>query len=76
MIDFLRAQVLQDPSEEIAANTPLISSGLVDSFAVIEVLLRLEAVTSRRIPAAEVTPNDLDSVEQMLFTAERIGKPR
>ena len=76
MIDFLRDRILQDPATAISENTPLISSGLVDSFSVMEILLQLESITNRKIPAGEVTPNDLDTVEQMLLTAQRVGRAR
>jgi acyl carrier protein len=76
MIEYLRAKVVRDPSVEILEDTPLVSSGLVDSFALIEVLLQLEKVTNRKISPSDVSPNDLDSVGQMLLTAEKVGKPR
>jgi acyl carrier protein len=74
MIEFLRIKVLRDASVELDEHTPLVSSGLVDSFALVEVLLELEKVTQRRIPARDVSPSDLDTVMQMLITAERVGK--
>jgi acyl carrier protein len=72
MIDFLKTKVLHNPSLDIHEDTPLVSSGLLDSFALIEVLLQLEKLTKCRIPAARVSPRDLDSVRQMFVTAERI----
>jgi acyl carrier protein len=76
MIQFLKSKILPDPSVELLVDTPLVSSGLVDSFALVEVLLQLEKLTNRTIPASKVSPNDLDSVAQMLVTAEKIGKSR
>jgi acyl carrier protein len=76
MIDYVKKNLLPDPSEEIAEDTPLVSSGLVDSFALIEVLLELEKVTKRRISPGKVGAKDMDTVELMLRTAERVGQPR
>ena len=76
MIDYVKKNLLPDPSEEITENTPLVSSGLVDSFALIEVLLELEKVTKRRISPGKVGAKDMDTVELMLRTAERVGQPR
>lgn len=75
MIEFIRVKVLQDPSVEILEDTQLVSSGLVDSFALIDVLLQLEKLTNRRIPPGDVSPSDLGSVTEMLRTAKMIGKP-
>ena len=73
MIEYLKSKVLQDSSLELELDTPLVTSGLVDSFALIDVLLELEKVTERRIPASRVNPKDLNTVREMLVTADRLG---
>jgi len=60
----------------IDENTPLVSSGLIDSMALVDLLLKLEDLTNRRIPAGKVQPKDMDTVAKMFATAERVGKPR
>jgi acyl carrier protein len=74
MVDFLRTKVIRDPNSTIDLDTPLVSSGIMDSFALLDALLELEKITRRRIPAMKVSPNDLDTVRMMFETAERIGK--
>jgi acyl carrier protein len=59
----------------INEDTPLVSSGLVDSFAMIEIFLELQKITGRKIPASKVQPKDMDSVRLMLGAAEKFGKP-
>jgi acyl carrier protein len=54
----------------------LVSSGLIDSFSLVDVLSKLEEVTAMRIPASKVQPKDMDTVSLMLSTAQRVGKPR
>jgi acyl carrier protein len=76
MIDYLKTQVLRNSKIEITEDTPLVSSGLVDSFALIEVLLELEKITDRRIPAGRVSPPDMDTVRKMFATAEKVGRAR
>ena len=76
MIDYVKKNLLMDSSEEIGEETPLVSSGLVDSFALIEVLLELEKVTKRKISPGKVGAKDMDTVALMLKTAERVGIPR
>jgi acyl carrier protein len=56
-------------------DTPLVSSGLLDSFMLVEVLVELERVTRRRIPAGRVSPTDFETVRGMLEAAERVGTP-
>ena len=76
MINFLRQHVLSNPGVQLDEDTPLVSSGLVDSFALVEVLSELERVTNCRIPTGRVSPEDMDTVRKMLETVERVGKPR
>lgn len=76
MIQYLKTKVLHDPSVQIDADTPLVSSGMVDSFALVDALLELEKVTGRRIPAMKVEAKDMDTVRKMFETAERVGKQR
>jgi hypothetical protein len=76
MLNYIRRDVIRRPGVQVAEDTPLVSSGLVDSFALIEILLRLEKITNMRIPVAKVQPKDLDSVTLMFATAGRVGKPK
>jgi acyl carrier protein len=76
MIGYIVKEVIRRPGIQIAENTPLISSGLIDSLALVQILTKLEDVSRLRIPAAKIQPKDLDSVTLMLATAARVGKPR
>lgn len=69
------AQLIRKPGIIIDEDTPLVSSGLIDSMALVDVLLKLEDLTNRRIPAGKVQPKDMDTVAKMFDTAERVGKP-
>ena len=68
--------LIRKPGVAIDENTPLVSSGLIDSMALVDLLLKLEDLTQRRIPAGKVQPKDMDTVAKMFATAERVGKPR
>ena len=68
--------LIRRPGVTIDENTPLVSSGLIDSMSLVDLLLRLEDLTHKRIPAGKVQPKDLDTVAKMFATAERVGKPR
>lgn len=75
MIEHIR-QLIRKPNVTIDEDTPLVSSGLIDSMALVDLLLKLEDLTHMRIPAGKVQPKDLDSVAKMFATAQRVGKPR
>lgn len=69
-------QLIRKPRATIDENTPLVSSGLIDSMALVDLLVKLEDLTQMRIPAGKVQPKDLDTVAKMFATAQRVGKPR
>lgn len=69
-------RVVRKPGLIIDENTPLVSSGLVDSMALVDLLLKLEELTRMRIPPGKVQPKDLETVAIMFTTAHRVGKPR
>jgi len=75
MIEFILKRI-RKPNLTIDENTPLVSSGLVDSIALGDLLLELEDVTHLRIPPGKVRPKDLDTVTMMFATAARVGKPQ
>ena len=67
---------IRKPGIKIDETTPLFSSGLVDSLALADVLVKLEDLTNTRIPPGMVQPKDLETVTLMFATAQRVGKPR
>jgi acyl carrier protein len=70
------ALLIRRPGMALDENTPLVSSGLIDSMSLVDLLLKLEDLTHMRIPAGKVQPKDLDTVAKMFATAQRVGKPR
>lgn len=70
------AQLIRRPGVTLGENTPLVSSGLIDSMSLIDLLVKLEDLTHMRIPAGKVQPKDLDTVAKMFATAQRVGKLR
>jgi acyl carrier protein len=76
MIDYIVHEVIRRPGVQISRDTPLVSSGLMDSLALVQVLLKLEDITHMRIPAGKVQPKDMDNVNLMFATAQRVGRPR
>lgn len=69
-------RLIRKPGVAIDENTPLVSSGLIDSMALVDLLLKLEDLTHMRIPPGKVQPKNMDTVAMMFATVQRVGKPR
>jgi acyl carrier protein len=76
MIEYITHDVVRQPDLQINETTRLVSSGLIDSFALVDILMKLEDVTNTRISAGKVQPKDMDTIQLMFATAARVGKPR
>jgi acyl carrier protein len=76
LTDYIARVVIRRSGVEINEDTPLITSGLIDSIALIEIFLQLEQITNRKIPASKVRTQDMDTVRLMFEMAEKLGKPR
>ena len=75
MIEHVR-RIIRKQNVTIDENSPLVSSGLIDSMALVELLLKLEELTNLRIPPGKVQPKDMNTVALMFATAQRVGRPR
>jgi acyl carrier protein len=72
---YIAEKVIRGKKLKITEDTPLVSSGLIDSFALIEVFLELQRIAGRKVPASKVQAKDMDTVRLMFATAEKFGKP-
>ena len=54
-----------------ADNTNLVQSGVVDSFAIIQIIFYLEQTYDLNLPALGIDPADLVSIDGMLSAIER-----
>jgi acyl carrier protein len=72
---YIAEKVIKGKRVEITEDTLLVSSGLVDSFAMIEIFLELQRITARKVPASKVQAKDMDTVRLMFALVERFGKP-
>jgi acyl carrier protein len=76
LLDYIRRDIMREPQADINEDTPLVSSGRIDSLALVDVLQQLQDITHTRISAGKVQAKDMDTVRMMLATAQRVGKPR
>ena len=67
IIDYVKREYLEEDSEEeVNENTPLISSGIVDSFSMVSLKTFLEKKFNIKIPDDKATPDAFDTVNNMI----------
>lgn len=66
LINFIRKEFLTDPETIILPETPLISSGMIDSFSLVSLQRFIEDEFGKRIPAPRITSASFDTVKQMV----------
>ncbi len=67
IIEYVKKEYLEeDAEEEVNENTPLISSGIVDSFSMVSLKTFLEKKFNIKIPDDKATPETFDTVTNIL----------
>ncbi len=62
---YLTAEILHDPAYPLGDDEPLISSGLIDSFSLVDIALWVEQTYGLRIDDNELTADNFDSVAEL-----------
>ena len=62
---FIAAKILKQPNRKIGADEALISSGLVDSFSLMDIALFVEDTFGVRIEDTELNAQTFDSLSQL-----------
>jgi acyl carrier protein len=65
LTSYIAAKILKDPSRAIAPDEALISSGLVDSFSLVDLALFVEETFGVRIDDTELSAQVFDTVAQL-----------
>jgi acyl carrier protein len=70
---FIAVQILKQPDRKIAADEALISSGLIDSFSLMDLALYVEDTFGVRVEDTELNANTFDNLNQLaaLITARK-----
>jgi len=63
--DFIAQKILRQPKRVINPTDALISSGLIDSFSLVDLALFVEDTFGVRIADSELNANTFDSIEQL-----------
>jgi len=65
ILQYIIKEYLEDEDMEITYDTPLISSGYVDSFSMVSLLVFLENRFKIKIPSSKATPQAFDTVNNI-----------
>jgi len=75
VLDYIIREYVQEGDDrEVTETSPLISSGLVDSFSMVSLLRFLEKEYAIHIPDAAATPEAFDTVERIVALVRRFQK--
>jgi acyl carrier protein len=62
---YIQQEILKDPNRNLESDEPLISSGLIDSFSLVDIALFVEQEFGVRIDDAELTAEVFDSLDEL-----------
>jgi len=71
IIEFVRDEYVEDESMEITEETPLISSGLVDSFSMVSMKMFLEEEYNIQMADDEASTEAFDTVTSIMALLQR-----
>ena len=63
--EFIADKILKQPGRKISASEPIISSGLIDSFSLVDLALYVEDTCGVHIDDTELHAGTFDSLEQL-----------
>jgi acyl carrier protein len=65
LADYIAVEILRDPERVIRQDEPLITSGLIDSFHLVDLALFVEDAFEVRIEDTELGADRFDTIEQL-----------
>ena len=71
ILNYVKKEYIDDEEVEITYDTPLISSGYVDSFSMVSLLVFLEHKFKIKIPPSKATPEAFDCVNNIVALANK-----
>jgi acyl carrier protein len=73
VLEYVRDEYVEDEdeAEDLTADTPLISGGIVDSFSMVSLKVFLEKRYQIQIPDSDATPEAFDTVNKIVELVKR-----
>ena len=65
LLHFIATDILRQPNREIAMDEKLISSGMIDSFSLMDIALFVEDTFNVRIEDTELNAETFDTLQQL-----------
>ena len=65
--DFVRSELLRKPDYPLAADEPLITGGLIDSFSLAQIGVFVEDAFGVYVPDTDLTVANMDTIERMVI---------
>lgn len=73
--NYIASQILKDPSRSIKGEEALLTSGLVDSFSLVDLALFVEDTFGVQIQDSELNSDTFDTLNQLeALIQQRLGK--
>jgi len=72
VLEYVIDEYVEEDEMEVTFDTPLISSGLVDSFSMVSLKAFLEKRYGISIPDADATPEAFDTVNSIVGIVEKL----
>jgi acyl carrier protein len=72
ILSYVMSEYVQDQNQRIEVSTPLVSSGMIDSFSMVSLKRFLERSYGIAIPDRAATPEAFDSVERIAALVRQI----
>ena len=66
LIEYIKKEFVEDPDEEIEENTPLMSSGLIDSLSIVSLVAFIDKKFGVKIPDEKGTVENFETVNQIM----------
>jgi acyl carrier protein/D-alanine--poly(phosphoribitol) ligase subunit 2 len=74
ILEYVKNEYLEDDDDDLNPDTPLISSGIVDSFSMVSLKRFLENKYKISIPDDKATPQAFDSVNKIIALVKQFAK--
>ena len=71
VLNYVKNEYLDEEELDLDYDTPLISSGYVDSFSMVSLLVFLENKFKIKIPPSKATPEAFDSVNKIIALVDQ-----
>lgn len=63
--NFIRNEVMHDPSEDLDESTPLLEWGILDSLAMVSMIAFIEKEFHVKVPSEKVIPENFDNLRRI-----------